>query len=511
MRLRPDCLVLDAEGGPVLWPRRTGRAFSLRPEALRALLDWPDGLPPSASLRPLVTRLAEQGMLADGPDLDLAALIPARSRRVLLLPARPALWHPRPFVREAGGHAFAALPLDEAELRLWRAMNGARRLREVAAQAGVSPDRALAFLERLTDPDVQAASLWPTPPRAREPALARLVTAPRPAAPREEGQWAEDGGTELSAWHTEIPAAEGHFDEVETTLAHAFALPHPALDGLPYGAALHAALESRGLLPEDGPMLEVGPGTGELGAAFLERVRQRGLPRGEFLRLDASPALLAAQERHLPGTRGLRGEATAIPLPDRSLGFVLCNEVIADLAAVPYDPRDPSPGPCAAEVKARLQRHGIAPLPGERPLYNLGAWLFVEELARVLRPGGTAILTEFGGPDEAPEETRFLGHPEVSIHFGHLYQVARGLGLQAGLLPLPDLLEMDLSARWLSRPSYEALRALARSRGERLPARAWRVETLALPEPVEGLYEVPVHEEGPGPVPTRFQALWLRR
>ena len=47
--------------------------------------------------------------------------------------------------------------------------------------------------------------------------------------------------------------------------------------------------------------------------------------------------------------------------------------------------------------------------------------------------------------DELPTETTHLDHPEVSIHFGHLRAVAQGLGLQAELLPLHSLLDIDLS------------------------------------------------------------------
>ncbi len=501
--------ILDTETGPVLWQRDTGRGLHVRAEALAALLEWPEGLPLPPELQPLARRLGEHHLL-EGPPPPLEALFAARSRLPLLLPEQPALWHPLPQQRSAGGHAWTSTPLSPTELALWREMNGARRLLDVAARAGASLEIALAFLARLTDPEVQAASLWPSPPRAREPALARLVGAARPLAPRQAHQRGPEGETTLMQEHALFEDPATHFDDRETTVAHAFALPHPALGGRPYGAALHAALEARGLLPEDGTMLEIGPGSGELGEAFLSRATERGLPRGELLRLDASPALLAAQERRLPGTRGLLGSATDIPLPARSLAFVLCNEVIADLSAVPCDLRDPAPGPEAAQVQLRLQRYGIEPLPGEAPLYNLGAWRLLEELARVLRPGGTAFVSEFGGLEESPTETRYLDHPEVSIHFGHLCTIARALGMQVDCLPLPELLEMDLRARWLSRSSYEGLRALHQRNGLHLAARAWQVKRLSLPWTVEGLEEVPLSDEGPAPVPTRFLALLLR-
>ncbi|MCK6503272.1 class I SAM-dependent methyltransferase [Myxococcota bacterium] len=500
--LSADVIMLASSGRSVLWHARTGRNLALPPGDL-------DDPSPG-----LLDRLRGLSMLADSPPPDLAALYPARSRLVLTLPDLPALWLPRPHHRDAGGHAWTERRLTANELALWRAMNGARTVAQVATRAGQPLALALDFLARLTGPDVQAVQLLPHPARGREPALARLVRPDRPPAPRTADQHGAEGQTTLLGYHQQaITDGATHFDDRETTVAHAFARPHPALGGQPYGAALHRALEARGLLPDDGPVLEIGPGTGELCAAFLQRAGERGLPRGEVLRLDASPALLATQERRLPGTRGILGSATAIPLPAGSVALVLCNEVIADLAAVPCDARDPSPGPEAAEVQARIRRYGLSPLPAEQgvPLYNLGAWRLLEELHRVLRPGGTAFLSEFGDLDELPTETRQLDHPEVSIHFGHLLQVARALGFEARCLPLPELLELDTTARWLSRHSYEGLRARFRAEGRHLEARAWTRESVPLPWPVEGLEEVTVAEEGPAPVPSRFMALLLRR
>jgi len=194
------------------------------------------------------------------------------------------------------------------------------------------------------------------------------------------------------------------------------------------------------------------------------------------------------------------GDATALPFDDATIGFVLCNEVIADLEATPR----------TLEVGERHARYALEPLPpGAR--YNLGAWKLVEEVARVLKPGGAAYISEFGGLDEVPTETTQLDHPEVSIHFGHLLAVARGCGLEAEVVRYPDLLDLDLHRRWLCRDHFDGLRALWRAHGGRLAARAWTAQTVPTPERVEGLRDAPVTADGPGPVVTRFLALIVRR
>ncbi len=514
-RFSDDVLLLEAGARPVLWHRRTGRSFALSTHALDELRRWSPGLAPPPELEHLTRRLNQLSMLAESTLPDFTRMIPARSRLVLLLPELPALWLPLPDRRTAGGHAWAERRLSDEELALWRAMNGARTTEQVAHAASSSVRATLAFLAELTAPEVQAAQLRRAPVQGREPALARLISPERPIARRGPDQHGAEGQTTLDRYHVEqITDGDRHFDDRETTVAHAFALPHPALGGLTYGAALHRALETRGLLPDDGTVLEIGPGTGELGEAFLSRAADRGLPRGELVRLDRSPELLRTQRQRMPGTRELEGSATNIPLPDRSVALVLCNEVIADLAAVPFDPRDPLPGPAATAVRDRMDRYSIAPLepgPTGPPLYNLGAWQLLEELDRVLVRGGAAFISEFGGLEEQPTETRFLDHPEVSIHFGHLVQVARALGFDAWCMPLAELLELDLRQRWLARHSYEGLRARMHAEGRHLKARAWTRDTVPLPWRVEGLEEVSLWEEGPAPVPTRFMALLLRK
>lgn len=465
----------------VCWQRETGRHAVLSPEAAAA---------PSPAVRQRLERLH----LA-GPPAPVDALLVVRSRLPLLLPGDGALWVPVPGVRTAGGHAWRALPLTPVEVRAWRAASGARTLSQVARAAGTDIATVRALVHRLTAPDVQAVQLRDRPPHPRDLSLERLV-----AAPRERGVRTADMGddaTTLGAWHHGLTGEPAHFDDRETTLAHTLAVPHPALGGVPWGARLRQVLTDRGLVPDPGRVVEVGCGTGELAAAWC------ALPRAHtYLRVDRSPGLLATQARAAPGTAGLLGDAEALPLADGTVDLLVSNEVLADLSSVRADATDPRVAPWRS-------RAGLAPRSG---WHNLGTWRLLAELRRVLRPGGAAYLSEFGSLDEPPAETEHLDHPEVSIHFGELAAVARHLSLAVEVLPLAELMGLDLSARWLWRPHYEALRALAASRGDRLEARAWTATTAQehLGLIVEGLRDVPLAEEGPGPVVTRFYAVIVR-
>lgn len=505
-RFSPDVRVLTGLGPVVLWHTRTGRHLPVSEEALAEVERWTPGLLPPPDLAALARRLDELHLLRESARPDLARLIPCRSRLVLTLPEIPALWLPDPMVRTPGGHAWRELRISGAMLGFWRACNGSRTVAQAAAVAGVPTEHALEFLADLTGPHAQAVQLRERPVTRRDPSLERLVAPPRGAAHRPDDQYGPGGETTLGHYHhVGITDGATHFDDRETTIAHAFGVPHPALGGQRYGARLFDVLDGRGHLRRDATVVEVGPGDGELGEAFLARA---AVPL-DYLRVDASPELLRTQRARMPGTREALGTATSLPLPDRSVGLLVSNEVIADLSAVPYDPTVPADG-AAREVEDRLRRYRIAPHPG-RALYNLGAWLFLEEIARVLAPGGVAWLSEFGGVDELPEETTQLDHPEVSIHFGHLVAVAHGLGLRARLEPLGECLRFEMGAEQLARHSYEGLRARMRSEGRHLAARAYTPDTLRLPWAVEGLQWVPLSDTGPGPLLTRFMALTVER
>lgn len=505
-RFAPHVRLLAGLGQPVLWHDDTGRHLPLSAGFLAEIERWTPGLLPPPDLRGVARRLDELRLLRESAAPDLATLFPCRSRLPLTFPAIPALWLPVPGAPSSGGHGWRERRLTDAELTLWRGCNGSRTTAQVATHVGVPLADALAFFRTLTAPSAQALQLRDRPVSRREMSLERLVSPDRPAAARPDDQYGAWGETTLSTYHLHgITDGATHFDDHETTVAHAFGVPHTGLGGQTYGARLFDVLEGGGHVPQDGLTVEVGPGDGELGAAWLARARRPA----DYLRIDLSPELLRTQLARMPGTRERLGSATALPLGDRSVALLLCNEVIADLSAVPWDSRQPPEG-AAIDVVTRLRRYRIPPHEG-RALYNLGAWQMIEEVARVLAPGGVAFLSEFGGLDELPEETRQLDHPEVSIHFGHLVTIARALGLQARCEPLADQMGFDLRAVQLARHSYEALRARMRSEGRHLAARAWTAETLELPWPVEGLQWVPLSDSGPGPLITRFMALIVQR
>lgn len=487
----------------ILWHGVTGRHVRLHQQSLQMVLAQPDA-PRLAALR---QRLDRHFLLARSPRPPWPELTPIRSRLVLTLPDEASLWLPVPGFRGSGGYGYRTFRLSPAAHRIWSHINDSRTIAQIADRAGLPLLDVQALCAALTGPELQALQLRDTPARPRDPGLERLVDLPRPDNARPEHLHGPTGETTLTWYHLhEITDGRTHFDDRETTVAHALAPPHPGLGDRPYGAALGDALRKAGALTQDTPIVEVGCGTGEL----ARDLRASGAT-GPYVRVDLSPELLRTQARTAPHTHGILADGLALPFADRSVALLVSNEVIADMSSVPVDPTTPAEG-APAEALALADSFGLS-LPPVPHLVNVGAWRFVQEIARVLRPGGQAWVSEFGVLEGLPAEATQLDHPEVAIQFAQLAEVARACGLIARIEPLADTLGADLTAQHLSRSSWHALRALARSRDHHLQARAWTPTRLAqaLPFKVDGLRWVPLADEGPGPLITRFYGLWLEQ
>lgn len=456
--LPPWLRLLSVGPARVVFDDRTGRDFVVSGD----------------TVLPTDPRLATCGMLGPLP----CDLVPHKKAHPLYLAAERALLCPAPEHHPAGGWTWRKVPLDALTERAWGAVDGRRTVAELAAHTGMDVTDAFAALAALAAWPVQAVQLRPARLKPGHPALCRVVGPPRAPNRRDAGMF-DDAGTALGAFHDAIEDADTRFDLAETTLAHAFGLPHPALAGERWGERLFDRLAAgRGRAR----CVEVGGGTGELGAAFLDRARTRG-QQVTYARVDRSPALLAAQAARMPGTTGVVGDAVALPVPTGSVDVLVANEIIADLPSA----RTPS------------------------GWENTGALAFVAEVARVLAPGGVAFVSEFGSESDEPEETEQLDHPEVSIRFDRLVEASRRLGLLADLSPVAAFMGLDLDARWLWRPHLGAVRHLDGVAGRPITAgRAWTPSSLGA-RGVEGLRWVTLADEGPGPLPARTFALLLRR
>ena len=223
---------------------------------------------------------------------------------------------------------------------------------------------------------------------------------PRPEHDRSTDVYGTHGETDLLHYHLhQITDGQTHFDNRETTVAHAFGVPHAAIGGLTFGARLYERLHGfRSHQPED-TIVEVGCGTGEMALGWMQQNSHSAT--STYIRVDLSPELLKTQAHRVPTTCGVHGNAMALPLRANSVDVLLSNEVIADLPAVPVVPH--ALNDASRSVLLDLKHYDI-PEPQEPMIFNQGTWRFLEEIARVLALGVLPMCPNLGVRNMLPKK-----------------------------------------------------------------------------------------------------------
>lgn len=368
-----------------------------------------------------------------------------------------------------GERPIAQIMLDPDETAMWDAFDGEKRLAELRMK--FDRDKLAALVARLVHSDVQALRLghMPMSTYAKRPGLApKYLSSTMPYARWAPGEPVPGvaGGADTPSptdyYQHDIANAEAQFDHQETTLSHLFRVPHHALAGRTYGQALIDGLAGKGALPAAGTtgpfrVLEIGGGLGYVARDVIGRLRERGLDV-TYTIAELAPALEQAQRARLAGlpVTWRMGNVLDLELPAASFDLIISNEMVGDLPSIQLSRPDVGltvdgggevdPAKLAAlgrtgELVTQLKVH-LDDAP--EPFYlQTGALELVIDIAGWLAPGGTAIVTEFGGPMQWPRLSTQLDHPELSTHFGHLLTGARALGLDAELDFVMDLIDLE--------------------------------------------------------------------
>jgi hypothetical protein len=387
-----------------------------------------------------------------------------------------------------GDHPVQQLFLDPDETRMWDALDGSKRLIELRHHHDNA--KLLALVRRLVHHDVQALklSMMPWSVYAKRPAMAPAYLASTMPYPSWQPGTPVPSPPALDAYHRQtIDDANAQFEHQETTLSHLLRVPHPALTGgiaggaegpRTYGQALADVLLSRRAIPDGAVrVLEIGAGLAYVARDAIARLREAGRDVSYTI-VELSPALAGAQRELLTGVAGVTwivGDVLDVTVEGR-FDLILCNEMAGDLPARQLTRADvglAADGGTTDRDKLRAVSQIAADLgvvldDAPEPFYlQIGAIEMVSRIAGWLAPGGTAVITEFGDINAWPRLSTQLDHPELSTHFGHLMQAARGAGLTAGIEFVIDLLAFDRTLQGLAttRSQFRALRALAESAG----------------------------------------------
>jgi SAM-dependent methyltransferase len=437
--------------------------------------------------------------------------------------------------------------LDPDETRIWDALDGQKRLIELRHHHDNA--KLLALVRKLVHHGVQALkmSMMPWSVYAKRPAMAPpYLTSTMPYPSWQPGTPVPPQPA-LDAYHmVEITDADAQFDHQETTLSHLLRVPHPALATSPapwatpvprtYGQALADVLLAKGAVPEGAVrVLEIGAGLGYVAHEVIQRLRDAGR-EVRYTIVELSPALAAAQKARLAGATSAQattvtwvlGDVLGVAL-DATFDLVISNEMAGDLPARQLSRVDIGlsvEGGAVSREKLRAISPTAARLEVElddapEPFYlQTGALDMVARIAAWLAPGGTAVVTEFGDVAAWPRLSTQLDHPELSTHFGHLMQAARGAGLEASVEFVIDLLDFDRTLQGLAttRSHFRALRALAADAGVELPKIGYTPELLsqAVGDKIDlttigELRWDKIEDRLMGLVPHEFKALVLKR
>lgn len=394
-----------------------------------------------------------------------------------------------------GDNPLTKVTLTPDEARVWWQIDGETTIKTIQFDTQVAPEVVLSVFKKLGHHDVQAAKLSALPlkfykkkPQMKPQYLTSTMPYRHyePGAPGELGELPKPIEAYFSPegyYRGEIDNADVQFDHEETTLAHLFRKPHPALDGRTYGQAVVDALLKKGRVAEgEVKVLEIGGGLGFMAKAVVEALQAAGRAVTYHI-MELSPTLAAAQRERtagLPVTVHM-GDVLTDAFPDSGYDLVLANEMIGDLMAVKLDRKRFGLGegePDDAVFEKGLDESGLAgelvrkytvPIgdAAEEFYLNIGAWQLSERLMGVMKPGASAWITEFGEMGKWPLLSTHLDHPELSIHFGHLMLVSKGVGFEVDFAFVMDLIDMrrDLEGLQTTRSYFRALKALLAERG----------------------------------------------
>ena len=302
-------------------------------------------------------------------------------------------------------------------------------------------------------------------------------------------QWhrnvAEETDKHLTEFHHQgIQSHHGHFEIVETTVSHLFREPCEALHGLSYGQLLAKTLRQLGWWnPKPNRIVEVGAGLGYLSQEMAKELSPAERRNVQYIFLDLTRSFLHSQLDLAINAgwsaRALNANAEYLPLADASVDLVIDNENLADMTPTHFAKEELESGEGATEERQRslelikkLRLNLDKPYPDEA-IFNYGAIKFLIELWRVLRPGGRALLIEFGIDSGWPDPVRLPGHTEYEVQYTHMRHAAKWLGFNEQYCALPQLLSIKRDTQVLCTGAAYAIRRLQEAEGKKFAVRAY--------------------------------------
>lgn len=441
---------------------------------------------------------------------------------------QPAEGPVRLYIPDPEGHRVEVTTLQGWDAALWRLIDQERTIDDMIEQLRTHPEsprigldeKVIAALSAFTHADAQLLKLSPKPFSAYRgggggasalPPYLRSNMPYRRVTDEVRGEKSIHVGLDAEA--QPLSREQLQRDSVESTIAHLFREPHPALEGRTYGGALAHLYIQEGTLGEGARVLEIGATHPDLALGFLQEVQAHHPALAATLTYTALVPSEEALARVGEALAGFAGASALLGDPERlgsveglEAGFhlILSDEFLANLDVTlmrkltigPDEEEEEGSGEDgeegAGEVEAPTNGHAQKQA---RELYmgggesvnlvfrynlkfldanaefllNTGAIRLLDGATRLLAPGGRLALIEFGDLFAYPEPTGDDG-AQTSIRFMTLMEVAKHLGFKADFEWVLARLGFDISAQMLAttRRNFLALRQLLADHGVEL-------------------------------------------
>jgi ubiquinone/menaquinone biosynthesis C-methylase UbiE len=407
-------------------------------------------------------------------------------------------------VERKGAHGeidFDIIPLDRTATYLWTLSDGSKTLGEILTELSVPFEEMFGILRDWTSLENQLVRLLSLPKSEIQEAPRQLIykapflaqkTLPKPHT------------DDVHKYHLKtIKDGEEQFDRIESTVSHLYRVAHPILDWKTYGQKLYASIKGEKEIESGITILEIGGGAGNVSADILSELKKEGID-ADYIIYDLSPALIGSQ-RELHKKRGvnarhINGNGEILALNDESIDIALSNEVIADFHTPEVATKDVQELLFDYEIPMTNEFFNSYKEAPDTVRVNLGAFQLMKELYRVLKPGGLAVITEFGYQDRLPFRASHLDHAEYSIQFNQMISVVAALGFNLYLTDAFDFLDFRSDVKLITAFSYQAAYRIMENHDINLPNMTYTEELLKkeLGEKVEqfnGLQFVDVNKD----------------
>jgi len=302
---------------------------------------------------------------------------------------------------------------------------------------------------------------------------------------------------DLNMFHKNaIETIDRHFETKEVTVSYLYREDSPALRGLNYGEELLRQIEKLKKIEKATKILDVGAGLGFGSQAFLKSLKQKEpdiVNNISYILCDLTFKFLESQ-RDLTGaypTGFIQANAQIAPFKDSSFDIIIANENIADFTAVKLNKKvaldflkgeikrkeiqDPAIKKALEWIKSSSINISDA-LP--EFIFNLGAFEFMNEIKRLLKPDAIAFVCEYGIWKGYPKAVSLVGHTEYDIQFSQLIKFIKSLGMDVEVFGLLDFLGFNREEEIIDKCSLNFLYGILKKHNIDLPYLAYTKETL---------------------------------